>query len=333
MNKKLALAKIISKLKLEIPLRNVFNVSGDKINILAYHRILDDSHGFSGDKELISATKNDFEWQVKYIKKHYNAITFSELFACIEGQKSLPKNPVIITFDDGFIDNFTNAYQILLENSIPATFFISTDYIGKKGTFWFDFVAIAIKNLPDGNYKNSKHNIQFEINDIDDSKTKVIYILLSKMKLIKNSERLELIHWLEEIYNPTSISNEIMTWDNVREMASNGMEIGSHSVSHPILSQLSASELKKEIIESKLEIQEQLHIDCNVIAYPVGGKNAFNKDVEKLVEENYNFGCSYISGVNTKKNIDYYSLKRLHIERDTSKAMFKLLLACPSIFA
>lgn len=332
MNKKLILSKIISKLKLEIPLRNAFNISGDKINILAYHRILDDSHGFSGDKELISATKNDFEWQVKYIKQHYNAITFSELFACIEGKKSLPKNPVIITFDDGFIDNFTNAYQILRENSIPGTFFVSTDYIGKEGTFWFDFVAIAINNLPAGDYENAKHDIKFTIGNLDNNK-QIIRTLLSKMKRIKNNERLELIHWLKEIYNPANISNEIMTWENVREMANNGMEIGSHSVSHPILSQLSASDLNKEIIESKLEIQEQLHIDCNVIAYPVGGKNAFNKDVEKLVEENYNFGCSYISGVNTKNNMDYYSLKRLHIERDTSKAMFKLLLACPSIFA
>ena len=99
------------------------------VPIIMYHSI-DNPHHFSG----IVVSPDHFRKQIKYLKKHrYNVISLDRLVTAIKEKKSLPKNSVVITFDDGYEDNYTNAFSILKEYNFPATIFVIVNLVGHEG--------------------------------------------------------------------------------------------------------------------------------------------------------------------------------------------------------
>ena len=317
-----------------IRLRRLFK---KEVIILAYHRILDthDNENYLFDEELISANSDAFLWQINFLKKHYDVISFAELSQRIAGKKPLTGRELIITFDDGFSDNYSNAYRLLDSVDIPAVFYISTGYIGAAKTFWFNEVVHAIKVATKLSF--SIADATYDFDPSKENKEKAIQLVLNKLKEIPNSERLNAI---ESLYRDLDFKADAipaselpMTWENINEMALNNMEIGSHAVSHPILSRLTDEEMQQEIIDSKQTIETMTKKACRTIAYPVGGRNEFTEKVQEASEEaGYEFGLSYISGNNTSKNLKKYSLARLHVERFYNHKEFKLMLYFPEIF-
>jgi peptidoglycan/xylan/chitin deacetylase (PgdA/CDA1 family) len=309
-----------------------------EVIILAYHRILDthDNSSYLFDEELISANSETFLWQINFLKKHYDVISFSELSERLAGNKKLTGRELIITFDDGFSDNYSNAYRLLDSVNIPAVFYISTAYIGTDKTFWFNEVVHAIKVAKRLSFSIADEAYDFE--PTNENKEKAIQLVLNKLKEIPNSERLNAI---ESLYRDLDFhadnipASELpMTWENINEMASNNMEIGSHAASHPILSRLTDKEMKQEIIDSKQTIESITKKECRTIAYPVGERNAFTEKVQEVSEAaGYEYGLSYISGNNKSKDLKKYSLARLHVERYTNHEEFKLMLYFPEIYS
>jgi len=97
-----------------------------KVLVLNYHMV--NSMFIS-----LAIEPEDFDWQMKYLVDHgYHSITLDELYAFLEGQGTLPDRPVLITFDDGYVDNYTNAYPILKKYDLKATIFIVTGFVSKR---------------------------------------------------------------------------------------------------------------------------------------------------------------------------------------------------------
>ena len=314
------------------------DLKSTSIPILAYHRVynIKNHKHFHYDEGLVSASCEQFEWQVKYLKKYYNPITFHELNNSLKNNKKLPSNPVIITFDDGYIDNYSNAFRILKENNVVAVFYVSTQYIGTNKIFWFDDIVHHLKST-----KKEKIflNVIDEALDLstDQGVKDSINTVLSRSKIISNEERLCLV---EEVVLECDIGvadheadHFPMSWDDVREISSYGCEIGSHSISHPILSQVSSKQLVNEINDSKKIIEKEIGKEVLSIAYPVGGLSACNDEVIRLVRDSgYKFGCTYIPGDNDLNGLNKYKLKRAHIETYTTNNYFKSIMLIPSVF-
>ena len=309
-----------------------------EVIILAYHRVLDrdDNDSYLFDEELISADSKTFLWQINFLKKHYDIVSFAELSDRLDGNKSLTGRELIITFDDGFSDNYSNAYKLLDSVDIPAVFYISTGYMGADKTFWFNEVVHAIKVAKKLSFSIANKKYNFDCSK--ENRKKAIQIVLDQLKEIPNEERLKTI---ESLYRDLDFSTKTipaselpMTWENINEMASNNMEIGSHAVSHPILSRMTDAEMQEEIVASKKSIETLTDKACLSIAYPVGGKNEFTEKVKEAAEAaGYEYGLSYISGINKAKSLKRYSLSRLHIERFYSHEEFKLMLYFPEIYS
>ena len=317
---------------------SLLNGNEQKLTVLAYHRIMDISEDFPFDIELISASCHQFDKQISYIAKYYNAITLEELVACIDGCKSLPKNALLITFDDGFDDNYENAFAILKKYKVPATIFISTDFISSGKTLWFDQLSYFILNIDNDTLKKIIIN-NFE-GDIEISnRRKILEDVMEFLKVIPNDKRVKLIETLysvnDFIYNDEHKKlSATLSWDQVREMDASLISFGSHTLSHPILSQLSDQNLRCELIDSKSEIEKQLNHQIHSIAYPVGTESAFTDKVLNFSQQaGYKLGFSYISGVNDWPIKNCFALKRLHIERYTSQSLFKGMLALPWLFS
>lgn len=308
-----------------------------EIMVLAYHRILstDENSPYQYDEELISADSKEFKWQINFLKKHFDVINFAELSKRLADHKKLTGRELLITFDDGFSDNYSNAFPILKAENVPATFYISTDYIGVTQTFWFNEIVHSIKTAEQLSFTLGDEQYDFE--PTASNREKVIQLVLDKLKQVSNQKRLSTIESLYKDLNfntdNTPASELPMTWDNVVEMSGNNMEIGSHSVSHPILSKLDASELEHEIKHSKQHIESMTNKPCLSIAYPVGGEDAFTDNVESQSKiAGYEFGLSYISGINDVEALDMHSLKRMHVERYIDKEEFKMMLYFPELY-
>ncbi len=117
----------------------------DKLLVLAYHRICE-TEGFTWDDDLVSASPREFERQIRYIAERFTPITFEELGRILNGRSLMPPRPVIVTFDDGYMDNYLQAFPILKRYKVPATFFIPVGFIGTQRITWWDLKAFKRKN-------------------------------------------------------------------------------------------------------------------------------------------------------------------------------------------
>lgn len=339
-NKKKFLANFLRSWRLNLLVSHFQDLFSPGIRMLAYHRIMNyDESTFPFDLELISATPESFRDQVNFIKKHYHPITFTELAELTQKGLRPPKNAVIITFDDGFIDNYEVAYPILKEANVPATIFISTQYIGGEDTFWFDELAYAVKKVHDSDISFNFNDQEFSIPAVDqEEKHDCLISILNWIKRVPNADRLEFMKQLRTIIpieEKSSLLSKPMSWDQIKELDANGIEIASHACTHPILSQLSYEELAQEVSDSKKKIEEMLNKPCVAISYPVGEAHAYNQAVTDAVKEaGYIFGCTYESGHNKIHSLtdSPFLLRRNHIERDTDFTLFESTLALPNVF-
>ena len=112
------------------------------VAVLVYHRV-----GTIKDRWSISVADTlEFENQLKYLQRTHKIITLGEMTRIIAEKRALPKKTAVITFDDGYKDNYTNAFPILKKLNIPATIFLTTGYIDNNDLFWWDKVGYILCN-------------------------------------------------------------------------------------------------------------------------------------------------------------------------------------------
>ena len=338
MSKKTLLASICCKSGLIWLVKKFNRKFSKKLLILGYHRIYDmdeDERKFSSDADLVSASVSEFDWQIRYLKENYNVITFSE-YIRLRQQDQLKEDYVIITFDDGFSDNYENAYPVLKKHGIPAVFYITVNYIGTSNRFWFELLVSVIKQIPQVHLGKICSFLEVKVLD---NRLELADCALLKMKSYADSKRVNVLNKIREY----CLNNQLivlegnsypMDWASVVEMSNNGMEIGSHTLTHPILTCTDNEQCEKEIVESKAIIEEKLGAQCVSISYPNGGVGDISESIVETVKNSgYVFGCSYISGSNKQQNLDTYKLKRLHVERYVDRHYFSAFLAMPFLFS
>jgi len=317
-----------------LKLMRIKNYDSKKLIILAYHRVVPEMENYPFDSKLISATPEQFDWQVKYIKENFNLISFKDLIDYKKSGISLPPRAVIITFDDGFDDNYVYAYPILKKYNAKACFFISTDYIGSNKIFWFDWVAFLCNKLQDDITLTSTESLKSITLKTSDNRVEMIGYCLSFLKLVSDLDRKKLIQQLEMKVEINSVESELsrpMSWEQVRTMHESGVaEIGSHAKSHAILSQIDQQQLIDEVCGSKKIISEKLSTSCSILSYPVGGKMAYNEKVVKAAKDaGYDYAVTYVPGLNVFGETSDYLLKRLHAEKYLKPYRFKAMLEFP----
>ena len=308
------------------------------LRILAYHRVLDvtDPDAFDFDLELISASSEQFREQMKLVKRRLHPLRFDELLGMIDSGKRLPPNAIVVTFDDGYDDNYHVALPILRELGIPATFFVSTGHIDSGLPYAYDWLVHMVCATRETRIEVTELDLQCTLPDNRAKRREIAADLLDRMKWLDDARQSELISRLEREWRmPRAIHPACrpMTWDQLREMQAVGMEIGSHGVGHRMLSKLSAEEIRVEVADSKETLERELGLAVNVFAYPVGGIDAYNENViAAAAHAGYRLACNYVTGTNRLPLAHPYSLHRLRVERDLSLASFAGMTAWPEVF-
>lgn len=311
------------------------------VRILAYHRVLDiQERMYPFDCELISASVRDFERQMEHVSSRYRVVTFQDVDEYERNRERLPENALIITFDDGYADNYEHAFPILERYGLKAVFFLSTGYIGTGAPFWFERLAYLVKKgLVDTSRLDLGSFADLAGRRRDHRGVLPQEDLYHVVVRLPNRERLRLLRQIEERMPPLP-DNEAalvrpLTWRQVREMAERGMEMGSHTQSHLILGNGSPEEVAGELEASKRIIEEQISRPVRAVSYPIASYDfAVNPLVIRLVQlAGYRFGVGYTSGTVRRLAQERYLLKRLRIERYVSFDRFRAKLLFPGLFA
>jgi peptidoglycan/xylan/chitin deacetylase (PgdA/CDA1 family) len=310
-----------------------------EVTILAYHRILDveSEDDFPFDIELVSASISQFSDQMEHIKANYNPITFATLLQHLDRGEKLPRAAAIVTFDDGFADNYHNAFPVLKRLEMPATIFLATGNIDHQEPFWYEKLSFAFMTTR-ATAIHSPTLGSLAISDAPQSRRELIKCVIFRLKLVPDDVRLSVLEDLYEQLGPEIALNGDkrsgpMTWEQVKLMAANNIEFGSHSVTHPVLSRVPLGKLAHEVEHSKQRIETELQKPVDVIAYPVGGVEAFDDNVRSAVKKaGYRLGVSYVAGIERPDQWDTYALRRVHVERYVDDHFFKAMLAAPELF-
>ncbi|WP_174236084.1 polysaccharide deacetylase family protein [Rhodanobacter sp. L36] len=310
------------------------------LRILAYHRVLtlDDPGAFDFDLELVSTSAEMFREQMTMVKQRFRPMRMGDVIAALDSGKRLPADAVVVTFDDGYDDNYRVAFPILRELGVPATFFVSTGHIDSGQPFAYDWLVYMLLHTAAAHLVLPELRMDAPVPADRAGRRELAGEVLLRMKGLDDSEQLLLIGRMERDWNMPRAEAPAycrpMSWSQVREMHAAGFEIGSHGVHHKMLAKLSPEELQLELRESKATLERELDQPATLLSYPVGGDRAFNDSVVRATKDaGYRMACSYVCGTNPYPLSNRYALRRLPVEREMGLGWFASMLTLPGLMS
>lgn len=304
--------------------------------VLNYHRIGNPA-GNDFDDGVFSAAPDLFRAQVAFLSRHFRILSMAELMDYEGNGFDFDEPCAMITFDDGYRDNYELACPILCEMGVPATFFVPTGYVSEPRLSWWDRIAYVVKQT-----RQSKLVLQqpgpLTIDFSKLSRGDAVKILLRLFKA-KQMDTEKFFAHLEDraavSVNTAALAKELfMTWDHVASMSKAGMDIGSHTHNHEILAHHNSEEQHRQMIVSRDMLQDKLGREIVALSYPVGKKDLhFTAETKRMAEEvGYRVAFSFYGGVNRPKSVDAYDIHRVGVDLDDTYAMYCVDVVLNSAF-
>jgi len=295
-----------------------------KARILVYHGVTKQAPGVFNWQQI---TEGQFIEQMKYLRKHYNVVPLAVILEHVILKKRFPKGCVALTFDDGYENNFSLVYPLLKEFNLPATFFISTAFVG-NGTksLWFDTIYNGIAK-----YRGSEIDLSpcgFGIADTStpSAKSQATDWLCNELKTLSYTEmqdRLQCILNKVEMNGQNCIPFPGLSWEQIRILAKDPLfTIGGHSHTHPILTKLPEEQAWKEIIINKELLEENIGKRVTIFSYPNGNWDA--SLVSLLKRAGYEFALTSEENFVTSNP---YAVERITARNPSSIYLFEGLVS------
>jgi peptidoglycan/xylan/chitin deacetylase (PgdA/CDA1 family) len=286
-----------------------------KALILTYHRFSEDGRDGSTSVQALSE-------QLEFLTSHYQLVKFSTLADCLARRRSLPPGVAAITIDDGYADAYEVALPILRRYGVPATVFVVTDFLDGRGWLWTDqirYLILHTKSLRfEGEINHHPVNVQFNSHAARMEAATRFNALLKTVSEERKHKLITTISELLAVELPKQTPPEFaaMTWQQAREMEANGVEIGSHTVTHPILTQVSDAQLNTELGESKSKLEAELGHASDLFCYPNGDTDGRVRRAARRA--GYRAAVTTEEGLNGQ-TCDLLALRRVHGEADFAR--------------
>ncbi len=330
-------------------LRRIKNKFISHVPILLYHRV--DTP--ETDPQLLCVTPEHFKQHLEILKSNFHPIRLSELARSLQKKELHPK-AVVITFDDGYADNFYNAKPLLEHYHVPATIFIATDYLEGKHEFWWDDIEKLILypgNLhPKINLNISGNIFTFDLGNFAHYtkehfmryKTwnvlwntdptprhrlyKTLHHILRSMLDTEQQEILEQIRKHAETEVAVRSTHRILTADEVHQFSGGDViDAGAHSLTHSVLSRMSLETQKEEITESKIKLEAIFKKSVTSFAYPYGSRSDYTRNTVTIVREaGFECACTTFSDV-TRPGSNCFELPRIIIRNYDGETFYRSL--------
>lgn len=308
-----------------------------KVSILMYHRVVMAAELSSQFIQPgMYVTGETFERQARFLREHFDVLSLPELLTMWrEKTWKADRRYCVITFDDGWLDNYVHAFPVLQRYDLPATIFLPTGVVGSGRWFWPEEVGWLSQRfacLPAQRKAKTLASLRAGdswLNGIaGDMEAEQSDELIERCKTVSHDRIGELVGRLaEEMEVRLPCERLVMNWDEVRDMAAAKIAFGSHSVNHKILTTVSDAELREEVFGSLHTLRNHGLKGEFVFCYPNGN---YSPAVMRSVESaGYCAATSTEPGWEGREPAHLFRLKRIAVHNDLtcSDALFAFHLA------
>ena len=240
-------------------------VTPRRLSILIFHRV----HLRPDSMFPHEPNARSFDQRMRFVARSFNVLTLGQAVSHLAAD-TLPSRALVITFDDGYADNAEVALPILRRHGLSATFFVASGFLD-GGRMWNDSLIECLRTTTKSTLDLEAFGLgRLPLTEASDRRA-AIEQLLPRIKYLQLAQREEAIARLQAITEVSHLPADLMMRaDQVRELHFAGMEIGAHTVRHPILASLTPGESEIEIGESKRSLEAMLDAPVEVFAYPNG---------------------------------------------------------------
>jgi len=284
--------------------------------IIMYHRMLDrpDPYyplGYGMDLGVFTA-------QLRMFARFCAVLSLDEILARLNDGKRLPPRCVALTFDDGYQEVVTRVWPLLTRYRLPATVAVTVQGLD-RGFLWPDALRHAIRQttMPRVVFKTATGESRTMVLANESDRLIAVTQLDAYLKQLPNRVKEQLLReLLAQLLHVTpeelGISNLLLSWDDLKMLVSHGVSIGSHTMTHPILTRVSETDAQQEIADSRRILSARLGVPVNHFFYPNGEVGDFSPRVEQFVADaGFHSACTTIHGVNQPSE-NRFALKRIN---------------------
>lgn len=245
--------------------------------------------------------------QLCYLARNFKVVSLEAMVNRLAGNRAIGANEIVLTFDDGLRNNFTVVYPTLRELHLPATFFVCPGLIGSNKWLWNHEARCRLRTLNSEALADVRTTLL-----APDPSAEGIVEWMKTLKPPKRQRAEECIRLATPAFQPTGgqfQAYDMMDWDELKSLDPALVMIGSHTLTHPILTTLSQAEIDSELRESRLCLEQKLGRAVDFFCYPNG---AYDARVYEAVKNNYRAAVTTETGVlNGKEELDLHRLPRI----------------------
>jgi peptidoglycan/xylan/chitin deacetylase (PgdA/CDA1 family) len=301
---------------------------------LCYHRVgIQSTARF--ERTVWSTDPTQFDDQVSFLKRHFDVIVPADLSATVKSRRG---RYILITFDDGYRDNYIEAFPILQSHGVGATFFVTTGFLDRPQVSAWDEIAWMARastrlEVPAGPWLEAPVTLD------EPERDKGVATLQARYKSLPGDQTAAYLDYLAEATgsgrcSALNLAETWMTWDMIREMKTAGMCIGGHTVNHPVLARIPRERQLQEITECGRRLQKELGDSMTCFSYPVGSPEAFNEDTQSCLREaGVTFAFSYYGGFNRFDEWDPFDIRRASVDQELDTPRFRAITTFPQLFS
>ncbi len=307
--------------------------ASESLIVFNYHRIRADEYSSTAfHDEVYGPTLTEFAEQIIWLNRHTKIISEAELLATLDSGRPLPDRCSMITFDDGYRDNFTLAFPVLERYRVPATFLIPSAIITSRRLGWWDMISYFVKGT-----RKQTFELDGTFYSLEESRRAVTNAIIHRITQGHCGDTGGLLDRLSvacEVDYPSRErqSAELMTWDEIRQVSLGPVTIGSQTHTHPVLATIGRESQVYELKTSKAVLERETGKPVCSIAYPVGGYSHFTEETKEVARLcGYSVGYSFATGVNDASKLDRFDVKR--VSSPLTAGFLAAKASCPNFFA
>jgi peptidoglycan/xylan/chitin deacetylase (PgdA/CDA1 family) len=245
--------------------------------------------------------------QLRYLARHFKVISLEAMVDRLTNRSFLLTNEIVLTFDDGLRNNLTVVYPILRELQLPATFFVCPALIESGTWLWNHEMRCRLQKLAASKLAEMRMKLLAPDTSVDG-----IVEWMKTLRLPQRRQAEATIRQASPNFRPTASHRaafDLMDWDDLLSLHRDLITVGSHTLSHPILTTLSAQEIESELVESRRCLEQRLQRTVDFFCYPNG---AYDRRAHQLVQKTYRAAVTTESGVvDGREEPDLHRLPRI----------------------
>jgi peptidoglycan/xylan/chitin deacetylase (PgdA/CDA1 family) len=302
--------------------------------VLNYHRVGNGNQS-PYDRGLWSTDAETFTDQIRFCKSHLDVISPGDISRAVTNGSG---RYALITFDDGYRDNYETAFPILKAEGVPATFFIVTGFVDAPRVPWWDEIAWMVRTSRKDRVEPSGW-IPSPISFDEPDREGAVRTLLRAYKAMPAESTDRYLDALAEATGSGRCGEDAgnhlwMNWDMLREMKLAGMTVAGHSVTHPILARAPRERQKDEIFGCAARLAEEMGEPMRYFSYPVGGPNSFNSVTQECLREaGVRYAFSYYGGFRRFGDWNNFDIRRVPVETYLTPEWFRSIVTLPQLLA